>query len=88
MDVSTGAPMVRHIMMTMSKIDLFAALPRWSTTVSDADRLEGHTDAIVSVSSVSCCVRNRFAPCFISAPTPSHSNCGFRSEPAPALQSP
>jgi len=75
-------------MIAMRKIDLFAALLRWSTTVSGADRLEGHTDAIVSVSSVSCCARNRFAPYFISARTPLDSNCGFRSEPAVAYKSP
>ena len=68
--------------------DLFAALPRWSTTVSNGARLEDHAEAIGNVPSVSCSVKYYSAPGIISARRPPDSNRGFDTQPAAAFKSP
>jgi hypothetical protein len=80
--------MVRHIMIATQKADLFIALPRWSTTVSDAARLEGQTEAIGNTPSVRGRVKYRSAPNSISARVPCNSKRGFKSQPAAAFKSP
>ena len=80
--------MVRHIMSATHKTDLFVALPRWSTTVSNGARLEGRAEAILNVPSLRACVKYCSAPSFISARRPCDSNRSFNSQPAAALKSP
>jgi hypothetical protein len=68
--------------------DLFAALPRWSTTVRNGARLEYRAEAILNVPSLSCSVKYCSAPGIISARRPCDSNRSFNSQPAAALKSP
>jgi hypothetical protein len=68
--------------------DLFAALPRWSTTVSNGARLEYRAKAILNVPSLSCSVKYCSTPGVISARRPPDSNRCFDTQPAAAFKSP
>jgi hypothetical protein len=80
--------MVRHIMITMSKIDLFAALPRWSTTVSGDARAEGLQAATQRVLTTErCAIRSAERPSIARGYLATRC-CGFQSKPAAEFNSP
>jgi hypothetical protein len=80
--------MVRHIMITKRKTALFAALPRWSTTVSSGARPEGLQAATQrALTTDHCAIRSAQRPS-IARQYLATRYCGFQSKPAAALKSP
>jgi len=72
----------------MATIDLFAALPRWSTTVSDDARPKTHPTTMQADPEPECGAKHRLAISVTNAPMPSSSNCSFKNQQAAALKSP
>jgi hypothetical protein len=78
-NVSTCASMVRHVMIAITKTDLFAAPHRWFTAVSDAARPKGRAAAIQCAPTTDRCALRRPVTAFTSACLPCHSNAGSKS---------
>jgi hypothetical protein len=75
-------------MTATQKTDPFAALPRWSATISDDARLYGRKATILSTQSTDRCTLRRAVTAFASPRVTCDSNRGFKSEPAAAFKSP
>jgi hypothetical protein len=75
-------------MIAMKTIDLFAALPRWSTTVSADARPKTHATTMEADPQAGYGAKHRFALSATSARMPSSRNCGFKNKPTAALKSP
>ena len=85
---STNTARVRQLMIASRNTNLFAALPRWSVTVSDAARLEGHSAIGDNNLAARRCAKRRSVPSFTAARMPCDSNRGCNSKPSTALKFP
>jgi len=75
-------------MTARQNTNLFAALARWSVTVSNAARLEAHSAIGDNNSAARHCAKPRSVPSFTAARTTCDSNRGCNSQPSTALKFP
>jgi hypothetical protein len=80
--------MVQHIMIAMRTIDHFAALPRWSTTVSADARLKTYPTTMQVDPKARCGAKHPFTLSAMTARMPSGSICGFKNQQAAVIKSP
>jgi len=84
----TATSMVRHIMMAMTTINRFAALPRWSTTVSADARPKTLATTMEADPEAGCGAKHRFVLQRHDCTHPVQRQLRLQNKPAAALKSP